>query len=62
MTNIEYLESVKMEDRFFDDEDHYKYRKVKALEIIAEELVRCTEDARIAITVLENIETALNRR
>lgn len=59
MTNSEWLEKMK-KDKI--DQDYFKYRKVKALEIIAEELIKHNETAGWVVTVLENIETTLNRR
>ena len=67
MTNLEHLEKVK---KFDEDSDIYhklgadeflKYRKVKALEIIAEELINNNSTLRTLVTALENINTTLNR-
>jgi len=40
---------------------HYKIRKVKALEIIAEELIKANNNLCNIVTTLENIDTTLNR-
>lgn len=57
MTNLEWLENVKENNIDFDTIQEYdlKYRKMKALEIIAEELINLN-------TTLENIETMINNR
>lgn len=39
-----------------------EYRKIKALEIIAEELIKHNENSGCIVTALENIDTTLNRR
>ena len=39
-----------------------EYRKVKAFEIVAETLISLDESLESIISMLENIETALNRR
>ena len=43
-------------------EERYEYRKVKALEIIAEELIKHNENSSCIVTALENLDTTLNRR
>ena len=68
MTNLEYLEKAK---RIDDDrsknlnefpervsEWEIEYRKMKALEIIAEEIITLSD----TVTTLENIETAIRQR
>lgn len=68
MTNLGHLEKVK---KFDEDSDIYhklgadeflEYRKVKAFEIIAEELINLNNNSGSIITALENVETILNRR
>ena len=39
-----------------------EYRKIKALEIIAEGLIKSNDISGSIITALENIDTTLNRR
>ena len=73
MDNLEYLEDIKeVDDKYLrvliknnilrhndiDDE----YRKIKALEIIAEELINNNNTLRTLVTTLENIETAIIQR
>jgi hypothetical protein len=38
------------------------YRQTKALEIIAEELIKLNENSEYVITTLENIETTMKAR
>jgi len=46
MTNLEYLEKVRGKDRGITDFE-MEYRKVKALEIIAEELVLAVRELKV---------------
>ena len=68
MTNLEYLEKMKKEDEgelrkhCTLEEYHLKFRKMKALEIIAEEIINLNSTLRSTVTTLENIDTTLNRR
>ena len=68
MENLEWLEKV---DKFDFNNDMYnklgaeeflQYRKIKALEIIAEELINNNNTLRTLVTTLENIETAIIQR
>ena len=68
MENLEWLEKV---DKFDFNNDMYnklgaeeflQYRKIKALEIIAEELINNNSTLRTLVTTLENIETAIIQR
>ena len=62
MDNKEYLEKVKKVDEDYDfDHDNLEYRKVKAMEIIAEGLILKNENSDFILTALENIETTLRR-
>ena len=72
MTNLDYLENRKDEDdgRRKDEDPlsisvsewEIEYRRTKALEIIAEQTIHLDSTLGAIVTVLENIETALNRR
>jgi len=68
MINLEYLEKVKDDNfREFVIQDgnyreHIEGRKVIALEIIAEELIKYNETTGDIVTALENLDTTLNRR
>jgi len=73
MDNLEYLKSMKQADDIWHkdhkisfieitNEDWYEYRKTKALEIIAEELIKHNETTGGIVTALENLDTTLNRR
>jgi len=73
MENLEYLKGVKAEDEIWHinknisyqeitREKYYEYRKVKALEIIAEQIISLDNTLAIVITTLENIETAVKQR
>ena len=72
MTNLDYLENRKDEDdgRRKDEDPlsisvsewEIEYRKMKALEIIAEQTIHLDSTLGAIVTVLENIETALNKR
>jgi len=59
MDNLEYLEKQKYAESESND---IEYRKTKALEIIAEQLIHIDNTLEAVVTVLENIETTLNRR
>jgi len=48
MTNLEYLEKVRGKDRGLTDFE-IEYRKIKALEIIAEELVLIVRELKVLI-------------
>ena len=71
MTNLEWLVEMKKQSDSVTRE-HWKFRIMKALEIIAETLIDTNRLLRTyivdndslagVITTLENIETALNRR
>ena len=70
MDNLEWLKNVKNIDEQIREDPLYEkgndikneYRKVKALEIIAEQTIRLDNGLDAIITTLEKIETALNRR
>jgi hypothetical protein len=64
MDNLEYLESIKEADKDTnkDDIDWFSHRKIKALEIIAEEFIGQNESLKCVVSELENIQTILNRR
>lgn len=71
MTNLEYLKDRKRIDderKQIDSlpkqvsEWEIEYRRTKALEIIAEELIKHNETSGCIVTTLENIDTTLNRR
>jgi len=67
MTNLEYLEKIKNENIDYKtykeiSEHEIEYRKTKALEIIAEEIINLNSTLRSTVTTLENIETILNRK
>ena len=66
MTNLEYLEMAKDERLEWDVvrqvcEHEIEYRKMKALEIIAEEQINNNSTLRTLVTTLENIETAIRQ-
>lgn len=48
--------------KILTNKERYEIRKVKALEIIAEEFIKHNKTSRRIVTALENLETALNRR
>lgn len=48
--------------KILTNKERYEIRKVKALEIIAEELIKHNETSGCIVTALENLETTLNRR
>jgi len=60
MTNLEYLGKVKGKDSGITDFE-FEYRKIKALEIIAEEQINNNSTLRTLVTTLENIETAIRQ-
>ena len=74
MDNLEYLENIKKADeKHHNDNDigieeivvdvyYEEYRKIKALEIIAEQIINLDNTLACVITTLENIDTTLNRR
>jgi len=64
MTNLEWLSKLKRDDDGYSDIETSKleFRTAKALEIIAEQLIHLDNTLEAAVTILENIETALNRR
>jgi len=80
MTNLEYLENAKKEDKdiinviaSLGNSDYplnvgrardvkLTFRKIKALEIIAEEIINLLSTLRSTVTTLENIETAIKQR
>ena len=67
MINLEYLEKVKKENvnyKTFKEvgEHEIEYRKMRALEIIAEELIKHNDNSGSIVTALENLDTTLNRR
>ena len=72
MNNLDYLENRKDEDdgRRKDEDPlsisvsewEIEYRRTKALEIIAEQIISLDNTLACVVTTLENIETALNRR
>ena len=80
MTNVDYLEKVKKEDKDLINEidkignsDYplnvgrardikLTFRKLKALEIIADELIKVNDNLCNTVTTLENIETAIRQR
>jgi|AntAceMinimDraft_18_1070375.scaffolds.fasta_scaffold357061_3 hypothetical protein len=66
MDNKEYLEKIKTDDEFLSMSDlrekDIEYRKVKATEIIAEELIKVNETKDFILTTLENIETTMKAR
>jgi len=66
MENKEYLEKIKTDDEFLSMSDlrekDIEYRKVKATEIIAEELIKVNETKDFILTTLENIETTMKAR
>ncbi|MDP2362747.1 MAG: hypothetical protein Q8M94_03145 [Ignavibacteria bacterium] len=71
MTNLGYLDNRKyLDDERKKDKDplyrqisewEIEYRKVKALEIIAEELINNNSTLRTLVTTLENIETTIKQ-
>ena len=73
MDNLKYLKGINKEDKTIKDiialcdgnikidDFGYVYRQVKALEIIAEELINNNSTLRTLVTALENINTTLNR-
>jgi len=69
MTNLEWLEQVKELNKYNDDKHkdflyivNDTYRQTRSLEIIAEELISLSNTLGNVVTVLENIETNLDRR
>jgi len=74
LDNLEYLENIKKADeKHHNDNDigieeiagdvyYEEYRKIKALEIIAEQIINLDNTLACVITTLENIDTTLNRR
>ena len=77
MTSKEYMGKIKKaEEKWLDDKvirnlssdnpnwdiEGMEYRKIKALEIIAEELIKLNENSEYVITTLENIETTMKAR
>ena len=74
MTSKEYLEGIKKADnKWFNDNKmtfddlvldvtNNDCRKMRALEIIAEEIINLNSTLRSTVTTLENIDTTLNRR
>jgi len=66
MENLEYLEKVKKENvdyKVFKEvgEHEIEYRKMKALEIIAEEQINNNSTLWTVVTTLENIGTAIRQ-
>ena len=72
MENLEYLKGVKASDdvwhtnknigyREITREKYYEYRKVKALEIIAEQIINLDNTLAVVVNTLENIETAIKQ-
>ena len=72
MENLEYLEGVKAADDLWHEsrgisyreitkEKYYEYRKMKALEIIAKQIINLDNTIACVVATLENIETALKR-
>jgi len=66
MTNLEYLKKAKDGKLDWDVvrqvcEHEIEYRKMKALEIIAEEQINNNSTLRTLVTTLENIETAIRQ-
>lgn len=77
MDNLEYLKKVKKAEEVWLiddfvirnltpdkewDKEAMDYRKVKALEIIAEELIKHNETSGHIIAALENLDTTLTSR
>jgi len=67
MTNLEYLEKVKYENvdyKIFKEvgEHEIEYRKMKALEIIAEEKIKTNDILSTISVILEDIITVLRQR
>ena len=64
MTNLEYLKKVKKDDDGLSEIEtsKYEFRKTKALEIIAEQIIHLDDTLAYVLSALENIETTLNRR
>lgn len=68
MPNLEYLEKVKKFDEANDTyhklgtEEFITYRKIKALEIIAEQIINLDNTLACINTTLENIENIINQR
>ena len=73
MDNLEYLKGVKASDEIWHinknisyqeitREKYYEYRKVKALEIIAEQIINLDNTLAVVVITLENIETAIKQR
>jgi len=73
MENLEYLKGVKASDEIWHinknisyqeitREKYYEYRKVKALEIIAEQIINLDNTLAVVVITLENIETAIKQR
>jgi hypothetical protein len=57
MTNLEWLEKVKKEEPSIDlEKDYWTQRQVKALEIIAEELIKLNDNGG----VMELVKVGLN--
>ena len=66
MENLEYLKKVKNENLDWVTvkgvcEHEIEYRKMKALEIVAEEIINLNSTLRSTVTTLENIETAIRQ-
>lgn len=59
---INKAQSAEEPDAMAIEKFKFDYRKLRALEIIAEELIKHNETAGCIVTVLENIETILARR
>jgi len=67
MENLEYLKKVKEENVEYKTykevgEHEIEYRKMKALEIMAEQIINLDNTLAVLGTTLENIETILERR
>lgn len=76
MDNLDYLNKIKAEEREWLnneviknltsdkewDKDALNYRKVKALEIIAEQIINLDNTLAVVVSTLENIETAIKQR
>ena len=62
MENKEYLESIKDDDENYrTNSDGHEYRKVKALEIIAEELIKFNLTANVLTSVVEGVTNQGNQ-
>jgi len=64
MENLEYLKKAKKDDDGLSETEtsKYEFRKTKALEIIAEQIISLDNTLAIVVTTLENIETAIKQR